>query len=285
MFEAGLGGRPLIREYANIVPVRGERVAGQRVVPIGAGPAVGAAQLTYRGGPLIAQVKVYALYWGSAWTSTSLSPAQTQPPTRSALDAFMAHLVTSTYMNLFTEYNVARYTIKPGTFLGSSIIAPDPAAQVSDADIRGQIQQRQTSGDVPPWDANTLYAMFLPSGVTVQEGGSLSCNAFCGYHDAVVDTLSGQASAYYAVLPFPDCAGCAASADGSQISMFDALTSVLSHEVAEAITDPMPGTGWYDDQNGEIGDICAWQLAPLDGYTVQQEWSNTAGTCVAPAQQ
>jgi len=157
MYEAGLGGRPLIREYANIVPVRGERVAGQRVVPIGAGPAVGAAQLTYRGGPLIAQVKVYALYWGSAWISTSLSPAQTQPPTRSALDAFMAHLVTSTYMNLFTEYNVARYTITPGTFLGSSIIAPDPAAQVSDADIRGQIQQRQTSGDVPPWDANTLY--------------------------------------------------------------------------------------------------------------------------------
>jgi hypothetical protein len=74
---------------------------------------------------------------------------------RSALDAFMAHLVTSTYMDLFTEYNVARYTIAPGTFLGSSIIAPDPAAQVSDADIRAQMQQRQTSGDVPPWDANT----------------------------------------------------------------------------------------------------------------------------------
>src|SRR5260370_457234 len=198
-----LGGRPLIREYANIVPVRGERVAGQRVLPIGAGPVVGAAQLTYRGGPLIAQAKIYALYWGSAWTSATLSPAQTQPPTRSALDAFMAHLVTSTYMNLFTEDNVARYTITRGTFLGSSVIAPDPAAQVSDADIRAQIQQRQASGDVPPWDANTLYAMFLPSGVTVQEGGSLSCDASCGYHDAIVDTLSRQPTPNSAIHPFP----------------------------------------------------------------------------------
>ena len=70
-----------------------------------------------------------------------------------------------------------------------------------------------------------------------------------------------------------------------QAMLSDREAPVFSHEVAEAITDPVPGTGWYDDQNGEIGDICAWQLAPLDGYTVQQEWSNTAGTCVAPAQQ
>src|SRR5262249_50681974 len=98
MYESGLAGRPLIREHANIVPVRGERVVGQRVVPIGAAPAVGLAQLTYRGGPLIARVKVYSLYWGSAWAGASLSPAQSQPPTRSALDAYMAHLVTSSYM-------------------------------------------------------------------------------------------------------------------------------------------------------------------------------------------
>jgi len=27
--------------------------------------------------------------------------------------------------------------------------------------------------------------------------------------------------------------------------------------LCEAITDPIPGQGWYDDANGEIGDICA----------------------------
>jgi hypothetical protein len=60
---------------------------------------------------------------------------------------------------------------------------------------------------------------------------------------------------------------------------FDALTSASSHELAEAITDAIPGQGWYDDQNGEIGDICAWQTKQLDNYTVQQLWSNQAGQC------
>ena len=46
------------------------------------------------------------------------------------------------------------------------------------------------------------------------------------------------------------------------------------------ITDPVPGQGWYDDNNGEIGDICAWKTRTLGGYTIQQEWSNKAGACV-----
>ena len=60
----------------------------------------------------------------------------------------------------------------------------------------------------------------------------------------------------------------------------DALTTASSHELCEAITDPIPGQGWYDDQNGEIGDICAWQTKRLGPYTVQLEWSNKAGRCV-----
>jgi len=38
--------------------------------------------------------------------------------------------------------------------------------------------------------------------------------------------------------------------------------------------------GWYDDANGEIGDICAWKTKKLGQYTVQLEWSNTAEACV-----
>ena len=59
-----------------------------------------------------------------------------------------------------------------------------------------------------------------------------------------------------------------------------ALTSSSSHELCEAITDPIPGQGWYDDSNGEIGDICAWKTKKLGPYTVQLEWSNAAEACV-----
>ena len=76
-------------------------------------------------------------------------------------------------------------------------------------------------------------------------------------------------------MPYPDCSGCVGS-----LSAIDALTSTSSHELCEAITDPVPGQGWYDDQNGEIGDICAWQTKKLGAYTVQLEWSNNAGACI-----
>ena len=70
-------------------------------------------------------------------------------------------------------------------------------------------------------------------------------------------------------MPFPDCSGCLGGS-----ATLDALTSTSSHELCEAITDPVPGQGWYDDANGEIGDICAWQTRKLAGWTVQLEWSN-----------
>jgi len=78
-------------------------------------------------------------------------------------------------------------------------------------------------------------------------------------------------------------------------------TNVASHELAEAITDPQVDRwetlGWYDDQNGEIGDIpvalynagriseADWvdTLKRADGteYQVQKEWSNRDGAPVA----
>jgi len=41
----------------------------------------------------------------------------------------------------------------------------------------------------------------------------------------------------------PDCPGCMGN-----MTPLNALTSTSSHELAEAITDPIPGQGWYDDQ-------------------------------------
>jgi len=76
-------------------------------------------------------------------------------------------------------------------------------------------------------------------------------------------------------MPYPGCAGCTGG-----LSTLDALTSTSSHELCEAITDPIPGQGWYDDANGEIGDICAWKTKKVGAYTVQLEWSNKANQCV-----
>lgn len=56
------------------------------------------------------------------------------------------------------------------------------------------------------------------------------------------------------------------------------LTS--SHELCEAVTDLIPVQSWYDDANGEIGDICSWQTKQRGPWTVQLEWSNVQSRCV-----
>jgi hypothetical protein len=126
-----------------------------------------------------------------------------------------------------------------------------------------------TNHAVPQPSANTLYFIYVEPGVKVVQGGGGSCQVFCGYHN----DISGQI--FYAVMPYPGCQGCTGSLDP-----FAALTSTSSHELCEAITDAIPGQGWYDDTNGEIGDICAWKTKVIGAYTVQLEWSNQANKCV-----
>jgi hypothetical protein len=72
--------------------------------------------------------------------------------------------------------------------------------------------------------------------------------------------------------PCPNCRG--------GLTIVDALKLVSSHEICEAVTDPVFKTGWWDPHNDEIGDICAWQLKVVDEHVVQKEWSNAAGTCL-----
>ena len=135
-------------------------------------------------------------------------------------------------------------------------------------------QEISTNSGVPAPSPNTLYLVYLPPGITVIQGGSASCTGFCGYHS----DISGHI--FHAVMPCPGCGGCTGG-----LPVFDALTSTstststTTHELCEAITDPIPGQGWYDDSNGEIGDICSWQTKTIGAYTVQLEWSNRLNRC------
>ncbi len=128
------------------------------------------------------------------------------------------------------------------------------------------------AGKLPKPDGSLLFVMFLPDGVQVQLGSDASCTTFCGYHSSF---SIGTDNVYYAILPFPSCSGCLGG-----LSAIDSLTALTSHEIDEAITDPVPGSGWYDDQNGEIGDICAWTFRQDGGFNVQKEWSNKSNSCI-----
>ena len=224
-----------------------------------------AAELTYRKGPLLPAVEVFTMFWGSAWKQAP------QSALIGRLNGFFDFILTSALVDQLAGYNVPKYTITHGRRTGSATITtPAPGASVTDAVIQAMLRQRIAKGKpVPKPTANTLYFIYVQPGVRVVLGGSASCQAFCGYHSAIGSTI------FYAVMPYPGCNGCTGG-----LSAFDALTSTSSHELCEAITDPIPGRGWYDDANGEIGDICAWQTKTTGNYTVQLEWSNQANRCM-----
>jgi len=234
-------------------------------VPAGLAPAA-TPQLTYRNGPLIAAVEVFTIFWGAAWKQAPQSALIGQ------LNTFFDFVLTSPLIDQLAEYDVPKDAIKHGKRTGTmTITTPALKASVTDSVIQKMLRQQiSAKKGVPKATANTLYFVYVQPGVRVVMGGSASCQAFCGYHNAIGGTIIR-----YAVMPYPGCNGCTGS-----LSTFEAMTSTSSHELCEAITDPNPGQGWYDNNNGEIGDICAWNFKKVAGYTVQLEWSNKQGKCV-----
>ena len=226
--------------------------------------APSAASFTYRGGPLLTAVEIVTVFWGAGWNDA------TAQATAQRLNTFFQFLVSSPYVDQLGEYSTPQQTIGRGRYAGTARITDTaPGASVMDSAVQQMLSGEVARKSIPAPTPNTLYFTFLPPGVAVVAGNERSCQAFCGYHDRSAGGL------YYAVVPYPNCAGCLGT-----LQPLDALTSVCSHELGEAITDAVPGQGWYDDANGEIGDICAWQNKKLGVYEVQLLWSNRAKACV-----
>jgi hypothetical protein len=222
--------------------------------------------LTYRNGPLLTSAEVFTIFWGAAWKDPANAPLMQQ------INSFFDYILASPLIDQLGEYSVPGQTIGRGVLLGThnETTAKEPGKSVTDAAIQKFLQAEIAGSTIPAATPNSLYFLYLPPGTSVKQGSAASCKDFCGYHEA---TPSGEI--YYAVMPYPGCSGCLGS-----LETFTALTSTSSHELCEAITDPVPGQGWYDDSNGEIGDICAWKTKQLGNYTIQLEWSNSAGECV-----
>jgi hypothetical protein len=252
---------PAHRDPVRIVPLH---TAGDLASPAHGVAAARPPQLVYNGGALLTAVEVFTVFWGSWWESGDGAGLAGQ------LNGFFDFVLTSELIDQLAEYSVPGSAIGHGRRTGTTTIdSPKPVAATTDAAIQQTLQEQIEAGALPAATANTLYFLYLPPGTAVVQGGSRSCQAFCGYHNDAGGTV------FYAVMPYPGCTGCAGG-----LSLIDALTSTSSHELCEAITDPVPGQGWYDEVHGEVGDICAWQTKALGGHTVQLEWSNRRGSCV-----
>ena len=250
----------------------------QQIVPLispqlGVAPVAPVGHLTYHGGPVLSNAQVYTIFWGAAWQQAPQNALVDQ------LNQFFDFILTSTLIDLLSQYGVPDHAIGHGTRIGTAtIVDSEPGTavadgrEVTDAQIQQAIQNWINNNTLPAATDNTLYFVYLPPGVTSILGAARSCQAFCGYHGHV-----GNTTIYYAVEPYLTCGGC--TFGNGQV--FDSLTKVSSHELCEAITDPALNA-WFEDTapNNEIGDICNSSQQQLGPYTVQLEWSNVDNACL-----
>lgn len=156
-------------------------------------------------------------------------------------------------------------------------------------------------------DLGHLYVMFLPKhvescflpGNPVNQQCSINPTAsaaYCAYHSA----FDPSGASVYATMPFPvyhspthysctteNLGGTSTIQAPNGDKDADVEVSPLSHEMAEAITDP-DGNAWYDSSGFENGDDCAYIYGTLSGtdgglwnqainghhYLTQEEFSN-----------
>jgi hypothetical protein len=224
--------------------------------------------LTYRGGPVLQHVSVVTVFWGNGVQFTS------------QLDSFYGTVTNSAYYDWLSEYDTTNPTqvIGRGSFNTSFHFTNGATGTIDDSQISASLGTLIDNGSVPAPTANTLYAIHFAPGITITQGGSASCQVFCAYHNSF---SHNGTNVYYSVVP--DQGGSCAGGCGADPSLLNNTTSVSSHELVEATTDADVGQNnlaWYDDTNGEIGDICNAQQGSICGFTVQTEWSNQAGACI-----
>ena len=191
---------------------------------------------------------------------------------------------------------VGEFGVGPVTFVGSTEVQETAPTSISDTEVDAWMNAKIAAGAFGEPDASTIYTVFYPSTTTITQsgggpfGGGSSCSSFGGYHsDTAVAGEAGTTNYPYAVLP--------TCASFGNLKGVDAVTGALSHEWAEASTDPFPSTnngldsaysGVDDDHfiwnllgGAEDGDLCAqrddafFKTPGLD-YVTQSCWSNTA---------
>ena len=245
-----------------------------------------AGKVAYYGGPVISNVKVFTVFWGD----------KVNPEIVQKFPDFYKTLANSSYMDWMKEYNTnvtsaegkpgTNQTIGRGTYGGTFTITPNNAAiSLDKKDVEAELVKQVEQGKLPAPDANTLYMIHYPPGVTLLTGGEASCQTWCADHEGFQNAKYGNF--YYAMMP--DVSACMFGC-GFAGTVFDSISVAASHELAESVTDPLcpdigqtPGypAAWIDGQE-EIGDKCTGQPVALSApnpYQVQEEWSNNLNQC------
>ena len=271
-------------ETVHVLPapasVRSPRDTGPSMAPPGGAPAVygasyGSGLLINHGGPVISNAGFWALYWNSS-VANAKQTSMNYSSLRAQVDAFVTSFgsdapysqAPTDDFSIVQQYGPTAITSTVQNW-GYYVASERTKANIQDSGIRSFIAAQFSSGHVNV-STSIIYGVYLPAGMKVMmSGGGGSCSTFCGYHGHF---NYGGLDIRYAVFPYLDCNACKLSG----LTVADMMTIVASHEIREAVTDPMLNA-WYDNSGYEADDKCAWHnlyRMANGGFVVQPEFSN-----------
>jgi len=242
-----------------------------------------ATNLTYNGGPVMTgTANVFAIFWEP--TGSTVSSGY-----NSLLQRFVSDVHGTTYYTILKQYTQSggaapSTATLAGTFVDTRAYPSNP---MFDSDVQAEVSHAQA---VNGWTSSThnLFMVFTAKNEnecfdTTQS--QCTFTTFCGYHSFFgTNTL-------YAFLPYTgtSLSGCGVPRSPNNNIDADSTINVTSHELAEAVTDPLLNA-WFDSSGEEIGDKCAFQFSSttsangdttMNGhpYEIQLEWDNLRNAC------
>jgi hypothetical protein len=268
--------------------------------PLSGSGAGNFSDFLYRGGPVIHNPQVFAIFLGD-WTSSANQTRATR------LQQFLTDFLNSTYMNVLSQYG----TGTTGTLVNSVFIA-DSTNSLNDSDLQTVLQSAITGTTIPEPTANSsiVFLIYLDDSKVVVDQSLCEASGNFGYHSHFQTTAGNEC--FYGVIPglTNGCLTTTCGGDDVDCSLHLAQTQeqrqtqVTSHELSEMITNPnvaltltSTGESWCRPLNTgsisphENGDICNGQAGTItvgsNTWTVQQmysKWddmnSNGTTTCV-----
>lgn len=238
--------------------------------------AAGSSNLVYGNGPIQPNPKVYVVFWGSTWNSSSGDP----DGVATLLKNFYSGWNGASWPGTMTQYYgpsgtyINDNTVLAGTWTDTGSSPPN---RPSDTAVASEAKRGASHfGD---YSVNASYVVALPHG----HDPNGFRTQWCAWHS---DESATGGIIQYTDLPYmPDAGVNCGEGSVNTPGTDDGVTIVGGHEQGETETDPQPCTGWCDSGGNEIGDKCAWvnlqDTAFTNGtYPTQPLWSNKNNGCV-----
>ena len=220
-------------------------------------------------GKVLLNSKTYAIYWGTA----SAFPSDL----KTGMAALLSGFTGSTYLATANQYVAGTATTN---YLGAlTDTSAPPTKAPSTSALVSEVSKVLTANKLTP-DTNAVYLVYT---------SNLPSVSYCAWHAsgaiggttvqvAYMPNTAGTTGCFPTTTPF---ATTTAYSYGTR-----SLADNTAHEFMEAVTDPVPPTGWVDKSGSEIGDKCTFvYLAPVtltgtaNVWQIQAEWSNATNAC------